>query len=87
MDLQKTTDPRMEDDLKLGRPSRLEENEQEESKLAQSNHFLSSKLLIDGNKAYFVVYVSTMNLSNCLTGLNKMYPFRIASNHCTGLIL
>ena len=21
-----------------------------------------------------------MNLSNCLTGLNKMYPFRIASN-------
>ena len=34
LDLQKTTDLRMEDDLKLGRPSRLEENDQEESKLA-----------------------------------------------------
>ena len=72
-DLQKTMDFRMEDDLKLGRPSRLEENDQEESKLAKSNHFLSRKLLIDGNKAHFVVHVSTMNLSNCLTGLNKMY--------------
>ena len=34
LDLQKTTDLRMEDDLKLGRPSRLEENDQEKSKLA-----------------------------------------------------
>ena len=58
LDLQKTMDLRMEEDLKLGRPSRLEENDQEESKLAKSNHFLSRKLLIDGNKAYFVVYVS-----------------------------
>ena len=70
LDLQKTMDLRMEDDLKLGRPSRLEENDQEESKLAKSNHFLSRKLLIDGNKAYFVVYVSN-EISLC--GLNKMY--------------
>ena len=84
LDLQKTMDLRMEDDLKLGRPSRLEENDQEESKLAKSNHFLSRKLLIDGNKAYFVVYVSN---EISLSGLNKMYPFRIASNQYTGLIL
>ena len=34
LDLQKTMDLKMEDDLKLGRPSRLEENDKEESKLA-----------------------------------------------------
>ena len=52
-DLQMAKDLRMEEDLKLGRPSRLEENDQEESKLAKSNHFLPRKLLIDGNKSLF----------------------------------
>ena len=73
----------MTKDPKLGRPSRLEENDQEESKLAKSNHFLPRKLLIDGNKAYFVVYVSN---EISLSGLNKMYPFRIASNHWVDLV-
>ena len=64
------TDLQMAKDPKLGRPSRLEENDQEESKLAKSNHFLPRKLLIDGNKSLSVVYVSN---EISLSGLNKMY--------------
>ena len=47
--------------------------------------FQESYLLME-IKAYFVVYVSTMNFSKSLTGLNKMYPFRIASNHWVDLV-
>ena len=82
LDLQKTMDLRMEDDLKLGRPSRLEENDQEESKLAWSNHSFQESYLLMEIKP-ILLYMWAMNF---LYGLNKMYPFRIASNH-SGLVL
>ena len=52
LDLQKTMDLRMEDDLKLGRPSRLEENDQVESNWPKAIiSFLESYLLME-IKAY-----------------------------------
>ena len=48
----------MGDDLKLGRPSRLEENDQEESKLAKAIISFQESYLLMEIKAYFVVYVS-----------------------------